>query len=845
MTSSFDPLPEWAHAVPSEPGIHPEQSVLQWQRPFTVQQLLEIGEQFIEQFLAWVVRAVVGVFVPGEASFDQLRDWALNIPILGDIIEAITGLVGGGIEELTQFFGNIRNFFQSINFNDPSFNPLQAAAQLVNIILAPLRNLLPSLLTILPIGGISNQAPNILPAPKFPEGSVGDNADWVVDPSHSRSGDGTGAAKVIADGTLKALRSGQNVGDFFAVSEGQTITARVFVSHDDYVGTGAPIRLQLVPYIDGVAQAPVDLNAYAPQDANLAWPGKELSGEYRVPAGVTGVQTRFVVTEDAAAGTFWWDDAEVKQTGVIQQSWVEGLPEILQTLLARVQLTIDTVVSAIRGGVQTVENTLEDLFDALRNISPESIAGMLGPENLRETIENIVNSIVGGLVGLPGIGAGIADLFNVLQEIASRASLGLFSWDILGIRTNKPVDSGLLPSERSNFPLSNVTTWLEATQSNSLIGVDLIEESMPLGVVSWIGYGLSGITEFYVNIWKVDLASGDWTLVHHSPNIVGLLGGTAAPGEFISYELDDPVPVVASEAYAYELVPVGGTHYVRGRVADLPNHPTSQIVSLAATRNNTSPDSPPSSIAKASVTRSGDVPWVSIAVDTGSGGDHHDPLKVYLGTAATVFPVPNWVNYIDPVAVGAGGGGAQGWALGINGQAGQPGKFNATTWVRGEHFGDNAIITLDPGAGGVGGPGDGAAGGNTTLSISTPGGDTYSVVAEGGAAGTAEGFLSKPVGRGPGTFTFNGQDYVGGGDQKVMGGHGAPAGGAGNGGKGSLAAFQSGGNGAPGGGWVFFRPDPLPDPDPDLTPPTPPTLVELVDSTFSTITITWSGATDV
>ncbi|WP_201787828.1 hypothetical protein, partial [Klebsiella pneumoniae] len=61
----------------------------------------EIGEQFIEQFLAWVVRAVAGVFIPGEASFDQLRDWALNIPILGDIIDLINSILSpifGGID---------------------------------------------------------------------------------------------------------------------------------------------------------------------------------------------------------------------------------------------------------------------------------------------------------------------------------------------------------------------------------------------------------------------------------------------------------------------------------------------------------------------------------------------------------------------------------------------------------------------------------------------------------------------------------------------------------------------------------------------------------------------------
>lgn len=764
--------------------------------------------EFAENLVKELIQRLLGLVTdPGQALedlWDQLTGWTANIPVIGDIIALIGTL------------------------------PLNAANLFGSII---------HLLTNLPIGGISNTAPNLLPAPLFDLDAIGESSDWSIDPDKTRSGDGTGAAKLIANGSIHALRSGRSSSDMISVSTDQVISASIYVSHQGYVGGGTPIRFQVVPFIGSVEQEPVELDRYAPQESNSDW--RELTGSYKVPEGVTGAQVRLLVSDAATAGTFWFDDASARQTGKIQQSWVDGLPEILQDLITRVQLTIDTVVNAIRGGVSTVLNTFEDLFDALRNISPASIAGLLGPENLLDTVKGIVDTIVGGLVGLPGVGAGLSDLFNVANEIATKAGLGSFSWDILGIRTNKPVDSGLVPSERSNFPLSNVTDWHEATQSNSLIGVDLIEESMPLGVVSWIGYGVSGITEFYVNIWKVNLTDGTFTLVHHSPNVVGILEGTAPPGAFIAYELAEPLPVVASEAYAYELVPVGGSHFVRGRTADLPNHPTSQIVALAATRNNSDPDNPPASIAKASVTRSGDVPWVSIAVDTGSGGDHHDPLRVYLGTAATTFPVPNWVNYIDPVGVGGGGGGAQGWALGINGQAGKPGLFNATTWVRGEHFGNNAIITLDPGAGGVGGSGDGSAGGATTISITTPDADTFTLTADGGELGTAEGFLSNPVGRGPGTFTYNDQQYVGGVDQRAMGGDGTSPGGGGNGGKGALISFQGGGNGAPGGGWLYFRPDALPDPDPvDLTPPTAPTLIEEVDSTFSSITITWSGATD-
>ncbi|ASZ73794.1 minor tail protein [Mycobacterium phage RitaG] len=849
MTSSFDPLPEWAHAVPSEPGIHPEQSALQWQRPFTVQQLLEIGEQFIEQFLAWVVRAVAGVFIPGEASFDQLRDWALNIPILGDIIEAITGLVGGGIEELTQFFNNIRNFFRSIDFNNPSFNPLQAAAQLVNIILAPLRNVLPRLLTFLPIGAITAQTPNLLSAPKFAADSVDSGSEWVVDPDKSHASDGTGAVRVIANGKLHALRSGEDATDILGVGARQTVDISVYVSHEGYSGSGDPIRLDVVPFVDGVAQAPVSVVTYTPQSQDADW--TLMAGQYVVPEGVTGIQLRLVVDAGAAAGTVWFDDATVKQTGTIRPEWVEGLSDLLQSLGSQVQLVIDTVVNAIRGGISVVGSTLEDLFDALQNINPANIIGMLGPGNLLETIEEIVNNIVGGLVGVVGGGAGLADLFNILREISSRASRGDFAWIIQGIRTNKPAAGGLGPSERSNMNLSEITGMVSATQSASLIAWDYIEESMPIGAISWMGYGVSGITEFYVHVWKMDTATGVPALIHSSDNILSVIAdaGSADPdvGAYLQYELpqDEVIPAEASDLLGYEFVPVGGTHQIRGRVDEFPLHPTAPISKRASTRNNTSsPSSPPSSIPRNQIVWSDNVPWVGIAVDTGVIGDQHDPEKIYLGTATTTIPVARWVNYIDPVALGGGGGGRQGIALGVNGAPGQPGQFNATIWVRGEDFGDNAIITFTPGAGGVGGPGDGAPGGDTVITITTPGGPTRSITASGGAAGTSAGFLTNPVGRGPAAFVFNGQEYVGGGDQKVMGGKGTSPGGGGNGGRGALASFQPGGNGGPGGGWVYLRPDPLPEPDPDLTPPTAPTLVELVDSTFSSLTITWSGATD-
>ncbi|AID58841.1 minor tail protein [Mycobacterium phage Gaia] len=803
-----------------------------------------------------LLRALLGGFPDDiEISFDdliaQLAAWVSNIddilghvPLIGDLIEAITGREDGDLNDLGTWFLNLRNFLANINFGDPNFNLLDAAAQFVSLLLAPLRNVLPQLLTFLPIGAITNRTPNLLAAPKFSAGSIDSGSEWVIDPSKSHSSDGTGAVRVLANSKLHALRS-----NVIGVGGGQKVDVSIYVTYQGYEGSGAPIRLEVVPYINDVEQAPVPVAAHTPQSQNAGW--TLLSGRYTVPEGVTSMQLRLVVDTSATEGTVWFDDAEVKQTGTILQEWVDGLPDVLQTLLTRVQVTIDTVVNALRGGIETTLNTFEDLFDALKNINPANIIGMLGPGNLIETIEGIVNNIVGGLVGVVGGGAGLADLFNILREISSRASRGDFAWIIQGIRTNKPAAGGLGPSERSNMNLSEITGWVSATQSSSLIAWDYIEESMPIGAISWMGKGVSGITEFYVHVWKMDTSTGVPERIHSSENILSVIAdaGSADPdaGAYLQYELpqEEVIPAEASDLLGYEFVPVGGTHEIRGRVDSFPLHPTAPISKRASTRDNTTnPSNPPLTIPRNNIVWSDNVPWVGIAVDTGVLGDQHDPEKIYLGTTTTTIPVARWVNYIDPVALGAGGGGHQGIALGINGSPGQPGQFNATTWVRGEDFDDNAVITFTPGTGGTGGMGGGAPGGDTVITIETPDGPTRSITATGGAAGTSTGFLSSPVGRGPSEFTFNEQEYVGGGDQKVMGGKGTSPGGGGNGGRGSLAAFQPGGNGGPGGGWLYLRPDALPDPDPDLTPPTAPTSVELVESTFSSLTITWSGATD-
>ena len=54
-------------------------------------------------------------------------------------------------------------------------------------------------------------------------------------------------------------------------------------------------------------------------------------------------------------------------------------------------------------------------------------------------------------------------------------------------------------------------------------------------VVSWLGYGTTNITAFYVNIWKIDNATGVWTSADHSPNLLDLdLSWSTPAGIFVN-----------------------------------------------------------------------------------------------------------------------------------------------------------------------------------------------------------------------------------------------------------------------------------------------------------------------
>jgi hypothetical protein len=782
---------------------------------------LPTGMSFPLALLTVIARALTGSVNAVWGDVEELLD---DVPVIGDFIEIITGKEDGDLNDLGTWTRNLMRLLA---------NPAQLASAEFHLTGA-LRRLLQSLGPI-PAGSISADRPNLHPVPGFPEGSILAGSEWSVDMSTTRTDDGTGAAKLVCDGRYHALRTGDGPGDHIPVAAGQKITETIYVRHQGYSGVGDdPILLQVVPFQGDVQLAPVTLDTYAPETSDLLdWPGHQLTNAepWEVPAGVTSYDARALVTDGALAGTLWFDDDAGRQAATLPSHLVDGLPQALQSLFGLWQTLLDTIVNTLRS-TGAVGNTLADLVEALSNITPTLIAGVNGAIDLVESFTQMLSAIAGGAVGAVGAIVSNAQAFNIFHILGSNSFLGQLAYQLLGIRANTPASGGLLPTGQPNIDFAAINTTVEATPTASLIGVHRVTVSQAAGVLSWRGYRAGGMTALYVVIRKIDNVTGSRVPVFTSPNLIGYTNTSMAYG---FYELVSPLPLVATEQYEVEWIPVGGSFYMRGiDFADsVDDHPFSALKSLGATRNSSAAPTSPGTIAKASVTPSTKVPWFEMAIDLGTEGDNHEPQVVTLDISGDyIIPRPPWATEYDYVIAPAGGGGYTGSLLGY-GRPGLAGDWVTGTAKLGVDFDDDMEeVAVHVGTGGVVG-GDAAE--DSTVII-----PDLTVTAPGGA--NATNFqLTRPVARGLGSIEYNGRPYVGGGDQNATGGHGIAPGGPGNGGRNflTLSGVQSGGRGADATVWLVFRQGESVDPSTD--PPTPPTDIDLIDSSPSSLTVEISG----
>lgn len=479
----------------------PARTDAQWARD-TSQQLTQVQQAQTARIGNWTLSDQGGDLVAtkmGATPLSLTTNDGTAVAAAASTTTTVASADGTTTPVDTTFLGNLEQFFADLNFTSSSFNPAAAAELFVTQILNPtglladvsslvsaltgstgglssltswsnlipllsntvseggqlLESIIPNinagklfgtieadLFGVVPAGTLSTVAPEQLKNPTFTAGAIAPSNDWSVDMTTTRTADGSGAALVVADGKPHALRSGSDPTDKIAVGVGQKFPATINVSHTGATSgaSGPPVVLGLQPFNGDAVLDQITLDSYSPATPDLAWPGHSMTGTYLVPDGVTHVQVRPALTDQALAGNFWFDDASAKQAA--DYTTLPGLLGALQTLDGKSNAIIDGIATVAKG-IPVIGGDVSDMVEALKQFNPLNIFGSTGATTLPGDISGIIGHIIDVFKGQPAgttTTGSLADLYNAVNAKINNNS-GTDETNFYDTTTTGPINS--------------------------------------------------------------------------------------------------------------------------------------------------------------------------------------------------------------------------------------------------------------------------------------------------------------------------------------------------------------------------------------------------------------------
>ena len=433
-------VPDWASAdIPWRPVHQPPAN--QWTRPFTPQQLQEIGKELIEQFIRQVVLAVVGSFIPGNhgAAFDQLKAWADDLP--NQIVAFINAATGLNFASWSAFVASLDD---NHGIDLPVLPQLLAALDGIDLDGDPgavLRAIIERLASAVPdlfsISRITNAIQDLARgAGEFL------NADALIDGPFEWDDLTPGwlsgkSAKATADGTTQIIRT-----DVFEVFEGQTLSERAAAMWAGYSGSGATISTGWSFYdAAGALISDVAKGSITPPGSSGAWQWIPVTG-HTVPAGVKYAAQFLQLGSGATAGNVWFSNARPWASNLGAQDLIQDLPEDLEALLDWLTNFVEAGLSKLGvPAVGTLFDKINDLTDEwaiLQGDADDALAGLadkLGVDEWDDWLDDTVDgwqALLNKFKG--GSGGALSDVQTVVTQLNQ---IG----DILGGAVVTPINS--------------------------------------------------------------------------------------------------------------------------------------------------------------------------------------------------------------------------------------------------------------------------------------------------------------------------------------------------------------------------------------------------------------------
>jgi hypothetical protein len=241
------------------------------------------------------------------------------ITTFSTLLTAVGTTVWTLITEIIEFFDGVFTGAGSVNtwFNNVLTNLSKLPAwKLYGSIPA-------AVMGVLNIGHLTTDPVNLILNPDFADlDTVSPVEGWSWDGTTNATGTG-GSAKIVLDGFNKELNHQTAV----LVAPGDKMTATAQFKSSGVTGTGWKAAITVMEYRNGAIATPVELASRTTNSAGWV----TLAGDYLVPANVTSVVFRLVV-EGATGGTAWFDNLSFHKSGILEQGWVENLPNTWENM---------------------------------------------------------------------------------------------------------------------------------------------------------------------------------------------------------------------------------------------------------------------------------------------------------------------------------------------------------------------------------------------------------------------------------------------------------------------------------------------------------------------------------
>ena len=493
----IDPLPEWARQTPNLESLHNLPDV-PWGGyngqgvPLpSLPDLAQFVGKFLEKFLEQVVMAVVGFFIPGISSFEQLKEWAenlgaqitsfiyttagINLASWDDFVASLAD--GKGIDLPLLKFGldTLAGLFGGISMGDP-MTPAERMEWAVTHLIEPLNLLLgpnsplsaANLFGRLGLGQFGGGVPLNALTPSvanelepFTALSVPTSDGWSFNATED-------AAQLICDGSPKALYLKSGV---IKVEVGQPLDTSIDVKYSGIVsGVGQTIRFVLETFTtdDGSGTATPVIVGGVTNPSGTAGPVTLGDSSWDIPVGVKSVRPVLEADELITAGTvFWLNTPELFKQ--LAGPLAGGLPAAIQDRIDDLQATWDKFKGSAGGTVDDIEGALDGAGQAIR----DAIANALGhagsghtSANILTYLQSIPQTVVSGLGDLNTLTNQIRDILAGLVVTPINSTVAAIKDWFTGVvgKTQNLTSGGTLPP-----------TSVDSAAGGTSLGQDLLD----------------------------------------------------------------------------------------------------------------------------------------------------------------------------------------------------------------------------------------------------------------------------------------------------------------------------------------------------------------------------------